>query len=148
MTGIVADLVEMGGCGINQKGSMENIPLALTQAAGGHGAVVEAMLEREDVDPSKAGEDSPAPLVLAACDGQVGLVKLLLGWDDVDPEKPELSGHTPLLEVTFYGHEGVVKLHLKRDDISPNKPDIHDETPLWWAAAKGTREWWNQYSVE
>ena len=54
---------------------------------GGHGAVVEMMAEREDVDPSKAGEDSPAPLLLAPCDGQEVVVKLLLGWDDVNPNK-------------------------------------------------------------
>lgn len=35
---------------------------------GGHGAVVEMMAEREDVDPNKAGGDGPVPLLLAACD--------------------------------------------------------------------------------
>ena len=71
--------------------------------------MVEVIPEREDVDPNKAGEDGPAPLLLAACDGQEVAVGLLIGWGDVDPNEPDLSGHTPLSGAAFSGPEGVVK---------------------------------------
>ena len=54
------------------------------------------MLEWEDVDPNKAGEDGSVPLLLAACDGQEVVVKLLLGRDDVNLDTLDKNGQGPL----------------------------------------------------
>ena len=133
---IVAALVQMEGCDINQIDSRGNTSLAWA-ARNGHEGVVKMLLERDDINPDKPGNDGRTPLWWAACVGHGGVVKILLERDGVDPNKPDNSGRTPLWWPAYSGHEGVVKTLLERDDVNPNKPDNDGQTPLWWPAYSG-----------
>jgi len=133
---IVAGLVEVGGCDINQRDCMGKTPLVWA-ALNGHEGVVKILLGCGDVNPNKPDEDDRTPLCWAACNGHEGVVKILLRCGDVNPNKPDESGRIPLWWAACIGHEGVVKILLGRDDADPDKPDESDKTPLWWAARNG-----------
>ena len=132
---IVASLVEMEGCDINQKDYFGNTPLVWA-ARNGQEEVVKMLLRRDDVslEPSKYGQ---TPLCLAASQGHVGVVKILLERNDVDPDKLGLHRQAPLCSAAEKGHEGVVKILLGRDDVNPDKPDEYGRTPLSFAAKNG-----------
>jgi len=133
---IVAVLVQMEGCDINQIDSQGNTPLRWA-ARNGHEGVVKILLGRDDVNPDQPNNDGRTPLWWAAYYGYEGVVKMLLERDDVNPDKPNNDGRTPLWWASYSGFEGVVRMLLGRDDVNPNKPDNYGETPLWWAAQNG-----------
>jgi len=133
---IVAVLVQMEGCDINQIDSQGNTSLAWA-AKNGHQEVVKILLGRDDVNPNKPDNNGETPLWRAAKNGHERVVKLILERDDVDPNKPDNDGKTPLRCAAYYGYEGVVKILLERDDVNPDKPDICGRTPLWWSAYSG-----------
>ena len=133
---IVAGLIEVGGCDINQGDCDDNTPLVWA-AWGGHEGVVKILLGRDDVSPDKPGNHGKTPLYWAAGNGHEGVVKILLGWDDVNPNKPDNFDKTPLCSAAEYGHGGVVKILLGRDDVDPDNPDIFGQTPLCCAASHG-----------
>ncbi|KAG0642718.1 ankyrin repeat-containing domain protein [Tuber brumale] len=134
---IVASLVEVEGCDINQKDCVGNTPL-LWAARNGHEGAVRILLERGDVNPDKPGSSGRTPLWWAAWDGHEGVVKMLLGRDDLNPDKPDNHSETPLRQAASNGHEGgVVKMLLGRDDVNPDKPDNDGRTPLWSATERG-----------
>ena len=133
---IVAGLVEMDGCDINQLDCGGNTPLVWA-AGNGHEGVVKILLRQDDVNPDKPDDFGLTPLMSAAFGGHEGVVKILLARDGVDPNKPDILGQTPLLWAASKGYEGVVKILLARDDVSPDKPDDKSQTPLLWAASKG-----------
>ena len=83
---IVASLVKVKGCDINQNDSMGNPPLTWA-AENGHEEVVKILLGRDDLDPNKPGEYGQTPLLWAARNGHQGVVKMLLGRDDINPGK-------------------------------------------------------------
>jgi len=133
---IVAGLVEMESCDVNQKDYIENTPLLLA-ARYGHEGVVEVLLGRDDISPDKPNMFGRTPLWVAARNTHEQVVKILLGRDDLDPNKSDIYGETPLWYAAANGHEGVVKILLGREEVDPNKSNIDDETPLWSAAANG-----------
>ena len=133
---IVASLVEVEGCDINQKDGIDNTPLVCA-AMNGHEGVVKIFLERDDINPETSGSHGRTPLCHAAENGHEGVVKILLGRDDVNPDKQGASGNTPLGLAAGNGHEGVVKILLGRDDVDPNKPGRFGRTPLCCAADTG-----------
>ena len=133
---IVAVLIQMGCCDINQTDSRGNTPL-IWAARNGHKGVVKILLERDDVNPDKQDNDGRTPFWIAATEGHEGVVNILLGRDDVNPDKPDNNGQTPLWRAAFNGHDGVVNILLGRDDVNPDKPDIYGETPLRWATKNG-----------
>ena len=133
---IVAVLVQMEGCDINQIDSQGNTSLAWA-ARNGHEAVVNILLERDDVNPDKPNNNGGTPLWVAAYYGHEGVVIILLARNDVSPDQPDNKGRTPLSWAAYWGHEGVVKMLLERDDVNPDKPDNDGQTPLWWAAYYG-----------
>jgi len=133
---VVAGLIEMGCCDINEADFSGCGPL--TWAAGnGHEGVVEILLGREDVAPDKPDDDGQTPLSHAAWNGHSGVVKILLGREDVDPDKPDNNGQTPLSFAAGSGHEGVAKILLGREEVNPDKPDDNGQTPLSDAARNG-----------
>jgi len=132
---IVAGLVEMEGCDINQTDLTGRAPIAWA-ALSGHEGVVKMLLERDDVIPSTA-ENGQTPLWYAACTGQEDMMKMLLERDDVNPDQLGDYWQTPLSGAAGRGHEGVVKLLLERDDVNPDKRDDYGRTPLWRAAWNG-----------
>ena len=135
---IVAGLVELGDCDINQEDCVGNTPLVWA-ASNGHEGVVKILLGRDDVNPDKPDRSDRTPLWCAASNGHEGVVKILLGRDDVNPDKPEEGGQTPLYCAASNGHKGVVKILLGREDINPDKPEEDGQTPLI-AAAEGGHE--------
>ena len=134
--GIVASLVEMEGCDINQMDFTGRAPLYWA-SWNGQGGVVKMLLGRDDVSPDKPDNYGQTPLWRAACGGHEGVVKILLGRDDVNPDNPDKGGRTPLWWAAYCGHEGVVKILLGRGDVNPDKPDKGGRTPLWQAACNG-----------
>ena len=136
---IVASLVEVETCDINQRDCVGNTPLVWA-AHNGHEEVVKALLERDDVDPNEPDRNGRTPLNCAAICGRMGVVKILLGRGDVSLNKPDNNGRTPLGWATMCGHGVIVETLLGRDDITPDKPDDEGITPLWWAAQKGYEE--------
>jgi len=133
---IVAGLIEVKGCDINQRDCMGMTPLVWA-ALNGHEGVAKILLGRGDVDPDRPDESSRTPLWWAACNGHEVVVKILLRRDHVNPDRPDMCGRIPLFLAAWNGHEGVAKLLLGRDGVSPDKPDEFGKTPFWWAAHDG-----------
>jgi len=133
---IVAGLIDVEGCDINQGDCDGNTPLVWA-AWSGHEGVVKILLRRDDVNPDNSGRDMHTPLSSAASYGHEGVVKILLGRDDVNPDKPGFLKQTPLCRAARNGHEGVVKILLERDDVNPEKSNNYGKTPLCFAAEKG-----------
>ena len=84
-------------------------------AQGGHEAVVELLMERDDVDVDSKNDWAETPLFLAAEHGHEAVVELLMERDDVDVDSKNSWGRTPLSIAAESGHEAVVKLLLERD---------------------------------
>ena len=133
---LVAEIMNGGGCRINQQDCIGSTPLAWA-TENGHEGVVKLLLGREDIDLNRRDKYGRTPLGYAAIKGHEGVVKLLLGREDVDPNRLGEYDRTPLGCAAEHGHEGVVKLLLGREDIEPNRPDKYDQTPLGWAAFQG-----------
>jgi len=133
---IVAGLVEVGGCDINQTDCTGSAPLVWA-ALKGHEKVVKILLSRDDVNADQRGMYSRTPLWSAAFYGHERVVKILLERDNVNPDTPDGSNRTPLLCAAENGHEEVVKILLGRKDVTPDKMGIYGRTPLWSAAFYG-----------
>ena len=133
---IVASLLEMEGCDINQMDFGGSTPLHWA-VRNGHERVVKMLLGRDDVNPDKPDNGGETPLWWAAFNGHEGVVKILLERDDVNPNKLNKYGQSPLLHPAFDGREGVVKILLERDDINPDIPANSGQTPLSCAAYNG-----------
>ena len=133
---IVANLVEVEGCDINQIDCVGNTPLVWA-ARNGHVGVVKILLGRGDLNPNEPGCYGQTPLWCASKNGHEGVVKILLERDDINPNEPDRYKETPLTCAARNGHEGVVRVLLGRGDVSPNKPGYYDRTPLSLAAENG-----------
>ena len=133
---IVASLVEIEGCDINQKDCMGNTPLACA-AWKGHEGVVKILLEQDHVSPDGPCRDGQTPLGWAAWKGHEGVVKILLEQNHVSPDRPDRHGQTPLGCAAWKGHEGVVKILLERDDVDPDRRGDWGQTPVGAAARNG-----------
>ena len=133
---IVASLVEVEGCDINQEDCIGNTPLEWA-AWNGHEEAVKTLLEEDHVSPGGLGRNGQTPLGWAARNGHEGVVKILLERDDVDPNRRGFWGRTPLCYAAQSGHEKVVKILLEQDHVSPDRPDEDGHMPLNWAAWNG-----------
>ena len=133
---IVASLMEMEGCDINQEDCAGNTPLVWA-ARNGHERVVKILLGRDDVNADKPDVGGQTPLSWAARNGYEGVVKMLTGRDDVNPDQSDKFSGTPLSWAAWNGHQGVVEALLGRDDVNPDKPDQDGWTPLFCAACRG-----------
>jgi len=126
---MVAGLIKVEGCDVNQADCIGGTPL-MWAAWNGHEGVVELLLGLDEVDPNKQCFCDRTPLLYAAWRGHEGVVMTLLGRKDIQPDKPEFLGRTPLWCAAEYGREGVVKILLGRDDVNADKPDNDGRTPL------------------
>jgi len=136
---IVAGLVEIEGCDINQMDCGGNTPL-MWAAHNGHEGAVKVLLGRDNVNPDKPDDRGRTPLHHASKRGHEGVVKILLERDDVNPNKPDKSGRTPLYCAAENGRGGVVEILLGRDEVDPGKPDTFNITPLSCAVGYGHEE--------
>src|SRR5437588_407377 len=114
---IVAGLVEVEGCDINQKDSIGNTRLVWA-ALNGHEGVVKILLGRNDINPNKPDNHGKTPLSWAAWNGHEGVVKILLGQAIANPDEPDYRGRTLLSTAAGNGREGVVRILLGRDDVN------------------------------
>jgi len=134
---VVAFLVEVEACDINQLDSKGATPLWWA-ARNGHGGVVEILLGRDDVEPDKPDNWDRTPLACVASNGHVGVAEILLRRGDVKSnqlmELCDESCITPLMWAAENGHVGVVEILLGRDDVEPDKPGDWGQTPLACAA--------------
>jgi len=133
---VVASLLEVEGCDINQIDCAGNTPLVWA-ALNGHEEVVRILLERGNVSLDKPDVYGRTPLLLGVKNGHEGVVKILLGRGCIWPGRPGNCGQTLLHCAAEYGHEGVVKILLGRDDVDPDKPDVYGRTPLYCASWSG-----------
>jgi len=133
---IVASLVELEGCDVNQMDFTGSTPLHWA-AWNGHAGVVKTLLGRDGASPEKLDNYGRTPLWWAAYNGHEGVVKILLERDDVNPNNSNDNGQTPLLWAARNGREKVVKTLLGRGDVNFDKLDNYDRTPLWWSAYNG-----------
>ena len=133
---MVASLVEVEGCDINQEDCAGNTPFVWA-ARNGHGEVVKILLGRDGISPDKPDEYGRTPLCHASENGHEGVVKILLARDDVNADKPDEDGQTPLSYAAQNGHGEVVKMLLGRGDVNPDRPDEYGQTPLCLAAENG-----------
>ena len=133
---VVAVLVEMNGCDINQIDCVGNTPL-MWAAVNGHERVVELLLGQDYVNPNKPDFDGRTPLLMAAQNGNEEVAKLLLCRDDVNPDRLDVEGQTPLSWAARNGYKGIVKTLLYRGDVNPDRLDAEGRTPLSWAAQNG-----------
>jgi len=136
MVEVVAALIEVKDCDINQSDCMGFTPLMWAAQYGNEG-VVRLLLTLDDLDPNKTDSHGQTPLGCASFYGHEGVAKLILTRDDVKPDKPDICGQTPLGCASLGGHEGVVQLLLTRGDVNPNKPDIYGHTPLRSSSGNG-----------
>ena len=83
---IVASLVEVEGCDINQTDWTGSTPL-LRAAEEGQEGVVEILLGLDDVHPDEPDMFGRTPLDCAAQNGHEGVVKILLGRNDANPDR-------------------------------------------------------------
>ncbi|RYP10462.1 hypothetical protein DL764_000645 [Monosporascus ibericus] len=111
-------------------------PLFLA-AEQGHEAVVELLVERDDVEADSKDEDGQTPLLLAARKGHEAVVKLLVERDDVETDSKDENGRTPLSWAAEWRAEAVVKLLVGRNDVETDSKDEDGRTPLSWAAERG-----------
>jgi len=92
---VMATLVEMRGCDINQGDGLGFTPLMWAAWQGSQGGVT-ILLTRDDIDPDKVCNRGRTPLWWASTNGDAGVVRLLLARSDVSPEKLDNRGQTPL----------------------------------------------------
>lgn len=83
-------------------------------AKEGHEAVVELLVERDDVEANSKNRYGDTPLSYAAEEGHEAVVKLLVERDDVKADSKDYFGHTPLFYAEVGGHEAVAKLLKQR----------------------------------
>ena len=136
---IVACLVEMEGCDINQMDCGGNTPLAWA-AWGGHEGVAKILLARDGINPNKSDKCGQSALLCAAERGHEGVAKILLSREDINLGKSDILGRTLLHWAAEKGFEGVVKALLGRDRVKPDTPDMAGRTPLHLAAERGCEE--------
>ena len=126
---VVAALIEMDGCDVDQRDWKGFTPLGWA-AQRGNEAVVGLLLIQDRVNPEKADNAGQTPLWWASSKGHEWVAKLLLARDDVNPDKSNCYGQTPLSAASENGHEALVRLLLTRVEVNPNKPDNYGQTPL------------------
>jgi ankyrin repeat protein len=104
-------------------------------AERGHGAVVQLLVERDDVVVDSKDNDGRTALWRAARNGHEAIVRRLLD-KGADPDLRDSYGGTALWWAARDGHETVVQKLLDKG-ADPNIADGYGRTPLWRAARNG-----------
>jgi len=104
----------------------------------GDEGMLKTLLERDDINPDKAGRWDRTPLWLAANYGHEGVVRILLARDDVNPDQGDRFGETPSSQAAAKGHEGIAKMLLERSGIPPGKTDTESGQEMLLGATRKT----------
>ncbi|KAF5240211.1 hypothetical protein FOXYS1_15468, partial [Fusarium oxysporum] len=112
---------------------------ALSYAAmQGNAAIVELLLDMENVDVDARDEEGRTPFSWAAEKGHGSIIELLLKTGKVSINAQDWEGSTALSLAADEGHESVVKLLLDREkEVDVDARDKSGLTPLSWAAWSG-----------
>ncbi|OBT64232.1 hypothetical protein VE03_06864 [Pseudogymnoascus sp. 23342-1-I1] len=112
-------------------------------------AIVQLLLEREDIKADFKGDRGQTPLMQAIGLGFESVVRLLIAREDVDVNSEDDRGMTPLMYAAFERHETIVKLLLEKGVDTMGKSNL-GWTALSIAAGTGHEavvqlilEWWN-----
>ena len=106
----------------------------LSLAAGnGQEAVVQLLVERDDVNVNSEDKTGRTPLSWAAENGHDAVVRLLVERDDVEADLNDREKRTPLLWAARRGRDGVVKILLERGNVDVGVEDYNGWTPLFLA---------------
>ena len=135
---VVAALLEMRSCDIDEEDSFGNTPL-FWAARNGNDGVVKILLE-QGVHPDKSNNAFQTPLSMASYQGYEGVVKMLLEREEVNPEIPNNNGYTPLFNAAWGGHAEIVSILLARNEVNLDDPNRDGDTPLHSAARNGHEE--------
>ena len=103
----------------------------------GRVAVVQFLIEQDDVQIDLKVDWGQTPLSSAAARGHESVVRLLIERDDVQINSKDGTDRTPLSWAARRGHEAIVRLLIQRDDIDVTSKDDEGRTPLMWAASYG-----------
>jgi ankyrin repeat protein len=136
LTVVAAIIKSEGNNGTERKDAYGQTPLS-TAAENGHKAIVELLLQQENVDINSIDRFSQTPLTFAAKHGYEGIVKLLLEQQGIMADSYDEDGRTPLCEVGSNGHEAVVNLLVERHDVEADSKDKNGRMSLSWAAKNG-----------
>ena len=131
---IVAGLVEIEGCDINQIDFTGSTPLHWAARSGDVG-VVKALLGRGGVNLDTP-DNGDTPLHVAACFAREDVMEILI-QQDINPHKPNFNGQTAFYHASARGHEGIVKILLEQDGVNPDGSDVFGQRPLRSAAQNG-----------
>ena len=113
---------------------------ALSLAAmNGQVAVVQFLIEQDDVQINSKDERGRTPLSLAVSWGHEAIVRLLIQRDDIEIESKDDQGHTPLMWAAAWGQKAIVQLLIERDDIDIDLKNRWGQTSLSLAASNGHR---------
>lgn len=85
-------------------------------AQNGQMAIVNFLVERDDVDADFRDEKGRTPLSWAAGNGHEAIVELLLNRNDVRPDSKDKNGRTPLSYAAEKWHDTIAKLLMARHD--------------------------------
>jgi len=105
---LVAGLIEMKNCDINQVDWISYTPLMRAVRCGNH-EVVRLLLTCEGIDPDKPTSNGRTPLLSACSYGDVEMVRLLIK-SGADPNKADNDGKTPLMKASRRGNMQIVDL--------------------------------------
>ena len=111
-------------------------PLSLA-AGGGHVAVVQFFIDREDIDINSRDWNGRTPLAFSAEQGYTNVVQLLIKRRDIEADPKDKYGQTPLSLAAQNGHKALMQLLIEREDIDTDLGDEHHRTPLSLAAENG-----------
>ena len=143
----VVNLLLSHGASTTPQNKYGEFPL-LVAAKNGHEEIVEAILEKDEVDVDSKDSSGRTPLWWAAANGHEAVAKLLLAKYGVDPYITDSSSQTllswtlqnyltPIFWATQNEDDGVVKLLLNTGKVDVDPKDSSGRTPLLWAAANG-----------
>jgi ankyrin repeat protein len=116
----------------------DSVALLMDAATRGQYAVLEILLERDDINPDSQDDSSRTALSWAADRGHDKIVRQLLATARVNVNSKDTQHRTPLMWAALEGREDVVKLLLAEDKIDLDAADLlYGRTAFGWAAFGG-----------
>ena len=121
------------GAEANAKDANGRTPLSYA-AEYGHAAVVELLLERDDIDVNSRHKArfTSIQYAMQINDNTAEVVRLLLERGDIDISSANLRDDmsTFLIKAIRPDNTGVVRMLLEHDKVDPNAKNLHGEIPL------------------
>jgi hypothetical protein len=113
---------------------------------GGHENVVEALLEKKELEVDGKGADERTTLWWAEASVHNGIVEALIATGETEIDAKDKFGWTPLMRAAMIGYVDVVRTLLTMGKADADVEDMEGMTPLQWAKTSGTR-WWSKVFV-